>query len=96
MAWLGLLSPHLAAQDLSMAAAGTGPEAVEAFRSQAEAHRYAIIQRLNDLHTNEINYKNDRAQRLARQHWTQFPVFRQDPPSLRRVLADRPRSGCGS
>ena len=92
MAWLGLLSPHLAARDLSMAAAGTGPEAVEAFRSQAEAHRYAIIQRLNDLHTHEIHYENDRAQRLARQHWTQFPVFRSDLPSLRRVLADRPLS----
>ena len=92
MSWLGLLAPHLAVRDLSMAAAGTGPEAVEAFRSQAEAHRYAIIQRLNDLHTHEIHYENDRAQRLARRHWTQFPVFEPDLPSLRRALTDRPLS----
>ena len=92
MAWLGLLSPHLAARDLSMAAAGTGAEAVEAFRAEAEAHRYDIIQRLNDLHIHEIHFENDRAQRIARERWTQFPVFRPDPPSLRRVLADRPLS----
>ncbi len=90
MAWLGLLSPHMAARDLSMAAAGTGPEAMEAFRAQAEAHRYAIIQRLNELHIQEIHYENDRAQRLARQHWTEFPVFQPTLPSLRRALADRP------
>ena len=92
MTWLGLLSPHLAARDLSMAAAGTGPEAVEAFRAQAEAHRYDIIQRLNDLNIHEIHYENDRAQRVAREHWTQFPVFELAPPSLRRALADRPLS----
>ena len=92
VSWLGLFSPYLAARDLSMAAAGTGPEAVEAFRAQAEAHRYEIIQRLNDLHVHQIRYENDRAQRIARQAWTRFPVFQPDPPSLRRALADRPRS----
>ncbi len=92
MSWLGLFTPYLAARDLSMAAAGTGPEAVEAFRAQAEAHRYNIIQRLNDLHVHEIRYENDRAQRIARQEWTRFPVFRTNPPSLRRAVADRPQS----
>ena len=92
MAWLGLLSPYLAGRDLSMAAAGTGPEAVEAFRAQAEAHRYDIIQRLNDLHIHEINYENDRAQRIARQEWTRFPVFEPGLPSLRLTLASRPQS----
>ncbi len=92
MAWLGLLSPYLAARDLSMAAAGTGPEAVEAFRAQAEAHRYEIIQRLNDLHIHEIKYENDRAQRIARQEWTRFPFFEPSLPSLRLALASRPQS----
>ena len=92
MAWLGLASPYLAGRDLSMAAAGTGPEAVEAFRAQAEAHRHDIIQRLNDLHIHEIRYENDRAQRIAREEWTRFPVFEPGLPSLRRALADRPQS----
>ncbi len=92
MSWLGLFTPYLAARDLSMAAAGTGPEAMEAFRAQAEAHRYDIIQRLNDLHVHEIRYENDRAQRIARQEWTRFPVFQTNPPSLRRAVADRPQS----
>ncbi len=92
LAWLGLLSPNLAARDLSMAAAGTGPEAIEAFRREAEAHRYAIVQRLNDLHIHEIAYENDRAQRIAREEWTRFPVFRSEPPSLGRALSDRPQS----
>ncbi len=92
LAWLGLFTPYLAARDLSMAAAGTGPEAMESFRAQAEAHRYDIIQRLNDLHVHEIRYENDRDQRIARQEWTRFPVFRPSPPSLRRAVRDRPQS----
>lgn len=92
ISWLGLLSPYLAARNLSMAAAGTGAESVEAFRAQAEAHRYDIIQRLNDLHVHEIRYENDRAQRIARQEWTRFPVFQPNLPSLRQALTDRPQS----
>ena len=95
IAWLGLLDPHLAMRDLSMAAAGTGPEAVEAFRAQAESHRYGLIQRLNDLHVHEIHLENDRAQRLSPEKWAQFPVFDPDPPSLRQTLADRPQSLTG-
>ena len=92
LAWLGLFTPYLAARDLSMAVAGTGPEAMEAFRAHAEAHRYDIIQRLNDLHVHQIKYENDRAQRIARQEWTRFPVFQTNPPSLRRAVGDRPQS----
>ena len=89
LSWAGLLSPYLAARDLSMAVSGTGPEAVEAFRAQAEAHRYDLIQRLNDLHINEIRYENDRAQRLSRAHWAEFPTFGTRPPPLGGVLAAR-------
>ena len=89
LSWAGLLSPYLAARDLSMAVSGTGPEAVEAFRAQAEVHRYGLIQRLNDLHINEIHYENDRAQRLPREHWAEFPTFGTRPPPLEGVMADR-------
>lgn len=93
--WFGLLAPHLAMRDLSMSAAGTGPEAVEAFRAQAEAHRYDRIQRLNDLHIHQIHLENDRAQRLSREEWERFPEFRLEPPSLRQALADRPQALAG-
>lgn len=92
MAWSGFLSPYLAARDLSMSIAGSGPEATEAFLAQAEAHRYAIIQRLNELHIREIRSENDRAQRLSREHWGEFPVFETEPPPLGGVLANRPVS----
>ena len=92
LAWSGLLSPYLAARDLSMGVAGSGPEAMEAFLAHAEAHRYTIIQRLNELHVHEIRNENDRAQRLSREHWGQFPVFETEPPPLGGVLADRPVS----
>lgn len=92
MAWSGFLSPYLAARDLSMGIAGSGPEAMEAFLAQAEAHRYTIIQRLNELHIREIRNENDRAQRLSREHWGQFPVFATEPPPLAGALADRPVS----
>jgi len=84
-----MLSPYLAARDLSMAVSGTGPEAVEAFRAQAEAHRYDLVQRLNDLHISQIHYENDRAQRLSRENWAEFPIFGTRPPPLDRVLAAR-------
>ena len=92
MAWSGFLSPYLAARDLSMGLAGSGPEATEAFLAQAEAHRYAIIQRLNELHIHEIRMENDRAQRLPREHWGEFPVFQTEQPHLGTVLANRPAS----
>ena len=92
MAWSGFLSPYLAARDLSMGIAGSGPEATEAFLAQAEAHRYTIIQRLNELHIHEIRFRNDRAQRLSREHWGEFPVFGTEPPPLGGVLANRPVS----
>ena len=89
LSWAGLFSPYLAARDLSMAVSGTGPEAVEAFRAQAEAHRYDIIQRLNDLHISEIRYENDRAQRLPREHWAEFPTFGTRSPPVGGTLAAR-------
>ena len=92
LAWSGFLSPYLAARDLSMGIAGSGPEATEAFLAQAEAHRYTIIQRLNELHIREIRFQNDRAQRLSREHWGEFPVFETEPPPLGGVLGNRPVS----
>ena len=92
LAWSGFVSPYLAARDLSMGVAGSGPEAMEAFLAEAEAHRFTIIQRLNELHIHEIRNENDRGQRLARKHWGEFPVFETEPPPLGGVLAHRPVS----
>ena len=90
MAWSGLVSPYLAARDLSMGVAGSGPRAMEAFLAEAEAHRYTIIQRLNELHMHEIHYEeNDRSQRLLRRHWAEFPVFGTEPPPVGVALAER-------
>lgn len=90
IAWSGLAAPYLAARDLSMAAAGTDPATVERFRSDAEAYRFELIQRLNDLHIHEIRYENDRAQRVGRESWAEVPVVRTSPPDAREVLADEP------
>jgi len=92
LAWAGFLSPFLAARDLSMSIAGSGPEAAETFLAQAETHRYTIIQRLNELHISEIQNENDRGQKLPREHWGEFPVFEIEPPPLREALSDRPVS----
>ncbi len=92
LSWLGLVSPWLATRNLSMAAAGTSEEAMESFRAEAEAHRYAIIQRLNEYHVHQIELENDRAQRMPREQWTRFPVFQPNPPSLGEAVTDRPLS----
>ncbi|MDE0393929.1 MAG: DUF3526 domain-containing protein [Gammaproteobacteria bacterium] len=89
LSWAGLLSPYLAARDLSMVVSGTDPAALEAFQAQAETYRYDLVQRLNDLHTNEIRYESDRDQRLSREHWAAFPTFRTRLPPLGRALAGR-------
>jgi ABC-2 type transport system permease protein len=79
----GVLSPAVAIRSLSMAAAGTDFAGHRRFLEQTEAYRYGLVQRLNKLQANNVNYADDTAQdadadrrkRVASSNWTAMPDF---------------------
>lgn len=80
----GLLSPAIALRCLSMAAAGTDFAAHRRFLEQAEAYRYALVQRLNRMQAEAVTYADDsatdagadRRKRIGAAHWQALPDFR--------------------
>ncbi|WP_414713876.1 ABC transporter permease [Sphingomonas sp.] len=92
----GLLSPAIALRSLSMAAAGTDLAGHQRFLAQAEAHRYALVQRLNRLQMEDVSYTNDiaadagadRRKRIGAQNWQAMPDFRFVAPDGRTLAAD--------
>jgi ABC-2 type transport system permease protein len=87
--WVGLLSPTIALRSLSMAAAGTDFAGHRRFLEQAEAYRFALVQRLNRLQMQDVSYADDgatdagadRRKRIAARNWQAMPDFRFAPPS---------------
>jgi len=80
---VGLLSPAIALRSLSMAAAGTDFAGHRRFLEQAEAYRYALVQRLNRLQAEAVSYADDtatdagadRRKRIAADSWQAMPDF---------------------
>lgn len=89
VATIGLLSPAIAIRDLSMAAAGTDFAGHRRFLEQAEAYRYALVQRLNRLQAEAVRYADDtakdpdadRRKRVSADHWQKMPDFAFAPPT---------------
>ena len=80
---VGLLSPTIALRALSMAAAGTDLAGHRRFLDQAEAYRYALVQRLNRMQMEDVSYADDgatdagadRRKRVAARNWQAMPDF---------------------
>lgn len=80
---IGLISPSIALRSLSMAAAGTDFAGHRRFLKQAEAYRYALVQRLNGLQATDVSYANDTARdpdadqrkRVTAANWQRMPEF---------------------
>ena len=80
---VGLLSPTIAIRSLSMAAAGTDFAGHRRFLEQAEAYRFALVQRLNALQATDVSYANDTARdpgaddrkRVTAANWQRLPDF---------------------
>ena len=83
-----LVAPGLGLRAVSAAAAGTDLGAQLKFHRDAEAHRFAFVQKLNQLHRDEIRFVGDRDQRLGSATWSAFPDFHAVAPSLRDALRD--------
>lgn len=81
---VGLFSPTIELRSLSMAAAGTDLGGHRHFLEQAEAHRYALVQRLNTMQAEGVSYADDiatdtgadRRKRVSAEHWQAMPDFR--------------------
>lgn len=79
----GMLSPAIAIRSLSMAAAGTDFAGHRRFLEQAEAYRYALVQRLNRLQADAVSYADDtakdagadRRKRIDAGNWQAMPAF---------------------
>lgn len=80
---VGVLSPTIALRSLSMAAAGTDFAGHRRFLEQAEAHRYALVQRLNRMQAEDVSYADDTAEdidadrrkRVSAENWRRMPDF---------------------
>lgn len=86
---IGVLSPTIALRSLSMAAAGTDSTGHRRFLEQAEAYRYALVQRLNRMQAEAVSYSDDtatdrdadRRKRVSASNWDQMPDFIYRAPS---------------
>ena len=76
------LNPYLAVRDLSMALSASDQRHFSDFEQQAEQHRYARTQQLNNLHVNEVDFHDDRGQRVNASFWQQFPSFHYENRTL--------------
>ena len=84
----GMISPTIALRSLSMAAAGTDFAGHRRFLEQAEAYRFALVQRLNRLQAETVHYSDDtatdpdadRRKRVTAANWAKMPDFAFRPP----------------
>jgi ABC-2 type transport system permease protein len=85
----GLINPFLAARHFSMAMAASDLSNYENFQWQAEDYRYRMIQKLNEFHTHEIKFENDRTQKVSSERWEDFPPFEYRTPTIAESLANQ-------
>jgi ABC-2 type transport system permease protein len=77
--FMGFVDPYAAIHYLSMALSGTGFESYIHFQKQAEAYRYQLAQKMNELQMRYIsNVKlspTDKPYTISHEHWKEFPDF---------------------
>lgn len=72
---LSVLSPYAWTTNLSSGLTGTRTEDYWDFEQQAEHYRYDLISRLNQLHAEEVAFKEDKKTKLDTHHWQAFQPF---------------------
>lgn len=89
----GFINPVMAIKNLSMTASGTDYFAYQQFQNQAEAYRYKLAQRMNDLQIEQIsNIKPKEGQKPAmvgHENWQKFPDFQYEFTSLKESLSQQ-------
>lgn len=96
----GLFSPYIAARLTSMVLAGSDNAHADRFERQAETYRYNLVQRMNELHMNEVTSSRDRygavvngaptRQRIDREFFASVPDFSPERPRIIDVVIGDP------
>ncbi len=78
--WLALVNPYLAIKTLSMGLCGVDFEAYVDFQGQAEAYRYQLAQRMNELQMkyispDKVHGSEGKVYVVARKEWQALPDF---------------------
>ena len=84
---LGWLTPLVPLRDLSASLAGSDGAHHAVFLLAAEQYRFALVQQLNRLHTERIDYAHDRDQRIGAGALAAVPRFAYQPPAGADLLA---------
>jgi len=79
LAWF---SPYLLTTKLSSVFAATNAESFMHYENAAEQYRFNFIKQLNQLHAEQIEPENDRAQKVSHEHWANLGSFEYHRPSL--------------
>lgn len=86
-AWV---NPFTMIRNNSMALTGSDFEAYSAFQQQAEAYRYALAQRMNDLQIQYVSNKTPKegshALHIDKKHWDEFEDFHYEFLPVQKVL----------
>ena len=76
------INPLLITRTLSMKITASDSAHFYHFEKAAEEFRFNTTQKLNELHTNEIQAATNKTQRASRHHWQEFSPFIYKTPKL--------------
>ncbi|WP_255700617.1 DUF3526 domain-containing protein [Dyadobacter sp. CY343] len=84
------LDPFVAIKNLSMSLAGTDYRTYTDFQKQAEAYRYAMAQKMNELQIKYISNKkpgpDEKPVVIDQKHWEEVPEFKYVQPMVNTVF----------
>ncbi|KAA0988669.1 ABC transporter permease [Dyadobacter aurulentus] len=87
---MAFLNPFMAIKNLSMSLAGTDYRTYTDFQKQAEAYRYAMAQKMNELQIKYISNKKpgptDKPVVIDQKHWEEVPEFEYKSPKVGAVF----------
>jgi ABC-2 type transport system permease protein len=87
---MAFFNPFMAIKNLSMTLAGTDYDTYIDFQRQAEAYRYAMAQKMNELQIKYISNKKpeptDKPTVIDHKHWQEVPEFRYRSAGISAVL----------
>lgn len=87
---MAFFNPFMAIKNLSMTLSGTDYNAYIDFQRQAEAYRYAMAQKMNELQIKYISNKKpgpgDKPYIIDQKHWQEVPEFQYRPTSVSAIL----------
>ena len=87
---MAFFNPFMAIKNLSMTLSGTDYNAYIDFQRQAEAYRYAMAQKMNELQIKYISNKKpgpgDKPYIIDQKHWQEVPEFQYRPTGVSAIL----------